>query len=290
MATLIRTIHRNQSLLYSRTDALTPLRTDFHGRRGRVDLPVLDRNVSGFPRTVRITAVISAVLVLIFLLNLLASPSARAVTLRGQTRQCPVLRFGSKGPCVAALQRQLDRENVQPLLEADGIFGELTVDAVKNFQRSRGLVADGIVGPRTAHALIALPSKPEPRSGPKKMIGSIINLTDIALFGVFILAALIIVSLGRRVRRIRVTAGGVVKLDVDFGPTEEEVQIAMMSSRVQLQAAVAASNNSALNPDIDMPSKVIEGRAERLLNYPPPPRREALPPPPPPSWLPSPSA
>jgi peptidoglycan hydrolase-like protein with peptidoglycan-binding domain len=36
----------------------------------------------------------------------------------------------------------------------DGIFGQKTNTAVKHFQGSKGLVADGIVGPLTWQALL----------------------------------------------------------------------------------------------------------------------------------------
>ena len=52
------------------------------------------------------------------------------------------LKRGSKGKEVVQLQQALK-------LYADGIFGPLTEDAVKEFQRKYGLVADGIVGPNT---------------------------------------------------------------------------------------------------------------------------------------------
>lgn len=57
-----------------------------------------------------------------------------------------VLRIGSKGPDVVKLQRLV---NVYP----DGIFGELTLEAVKAFQNDHGLFPDGIVGPKTWEAL-----------------------------------------------------------------------------------------------------------------------------------------
>ena len=53
-----------------------------------------------------------------------------------------VLRIGSKGPDVVKLQQLL-------YLKADGIFGQITLEAVKDFQRDNGLFPDGIVGPKT---------------------------------------------------------------------------------------------------------------------------------------------
>ena len=45
-------------------------------------------------------------------------------------------------------------------LEPDGVFGELTESAVKDFQRQNGLVDDGIVGVNTWRTLLCLPPYP----------------------------------------------------------------------------------------------------------------------------------
>ena len=57
-----------------------------------------------------------------------------------------VLKLGSKGNEVKLLQEKLN-------LKADGIFGPLTEEAVKDFQRSNGLEVDGIVGANTLSKL-----------------------------------------------------------------------------------------------------------------------------------------
>ena len=119
------------------------------------------------------------------------------------------------------------------------------------------------------------------------MIESVISLTDIVLVGVFILLILIVVTLGRRIKRIRVLAA-MVKVDVEFGPTAEELEVNRMRSQVESLIATAASNNSALGYDYT-PPKVIEGTAERVPSY-PPALFQALPAPPPPSWGSPPSA
>ncbi|HPG62686.1 MAG TPA: peptidoglycan-binding domain-containing protein [Casimicrobium sp.] len=64
------------------------------------------------------------------------------------------LQMGSNGPRVSALQSKLNSTLVpSPNLKVDGIFGMKTAQAVRAFQQRRGLVVDGIVGPKTAAAL-----------------------------------------------------------------------------------------------------------------------------------------
>jgi len=72
-----------------------------------------------------------------------AAPRTRGSVAHVDTR---FLKVGSRGPEVAALQRQLG-------LEPDGIFGQRTKRAVRGFQRAHGLTADGVVGPKTRAAL-----------------------------------------------------------------------------------------------------------------------------------------
>ncbi len=64
----------------------------------------------------------------------------------------PTIAPGATGTAVRRLQRALRRT---PDLEiaVDGEFGPKTEAAVKLFQQSTGLVADGVVGPRTWQAL-----------------------------------------------------------------------------------------------------------------------------------------
>jgi cell wall-associated NlpC family hydrolase len=62
------------------------------------------------------------------------------------TASSSLLRMGSRGTAVAALQRALG-------IGADGVFGPQTRRAVKRYQRAHGLAVDGVVGPATARAL-----------------------------------------------------------------------------------------------------------------------------------------
>jgi hypothetical protein len=58
----------------------------------------------------------------------------------------PLVKRGSTGPFVVEVQTVLD-------IRADGIFGPITEEAVKRFQRGAKLTVDGIVGPKTWQAM-----------------------------------------------------------------------------------------------------------------------------------------
>ena len=65
-----------------------------------------------------------------------------------------ILKRGDRGNDVTTLQYILSYiglfyENISPIAYIDGIFGSVTEDAVKQFQREFGLAADGIVGSAT---------------------------------------------------------------------------------------------------------------------------------------------
>lgn len=64
----------------------------------------------------------------------------------------PTLRRGSKGNHVVYLQKMLGAHLINPGPE-DGDFGPRVQRAVLQFQRSKGLAADGVVGPKTWAAL-----------------------------------------------------------------------------------------------------------------------------------------
>jgi len=62
-----------------------------------------------------------------------------------------LLTMGDRGPEVSTLQTRLNVFGAG--LEVDGVFGTGTRAAVVAFQRSKGLTADGVVGPKTREAL-----------------------------------------------------------------------------------------------------------------------------------------
>ena len=63
----------------------------------------------------------------------------------------PTLHKGDKGESVELLQELLILHNYP--VKVDGIFGDVTDDAVRKFQLSKALPIDGIVGPRTWSSL-----------------------------------------------------------------------------------------------------------------------------------------
>lgn len=66
----------------------------------------------------------------------------------GGNRSYPTLKTGSKGDIVNYLQYKLLSRLYNPGT-IDGIFGNNTTTAVKQFQKDNGLSVDGIVGPKT---------------------------------------------------------------------------------------------------------------------------------------------
>jgi cell wall-associated NlpC family hydrolase len=81
----------------------------------------------------------------------------------------PTLQQGATGSAVVELQQLLTRAGYSPGA-ADGHFGAMTKTAVMNFQRARGLTADGIVGPMTWAALRASTPAPAPVGGLREKI------------------------------------------------------------------------------------------------------------------------
>lgn len=74
-----------------------------------------------------------------------------------------LLKLGSKGPKVTALQNRLAALGYRPGV-ADGVYGASTASAVLAFQKHEGLGRDGVAGPQLEAAL-SHPSGAGPRSG-----------------------------------------------------------------------------------------------------------------------------
>ncbi|MFP2930115.1 peptidoglycan-binding domain-containing protein [Pyxidicoccus sp. 3LG] len=82
------------------------------------------------------------------------SSAARTTLTAASAPSKPTLKRGASGPSVKALQQALAGAGFSPGA-VDGQFGPKTEAAVKSFQRAKGLVADGIVGPKTWAKLTA---------------------------------------------------------------------------------------------------------------------------------------
>jgi len=77
--------------------------------------------------------------------------SAPAPKPPASTGATPTLKQGASGAAVKNLQTRLRAHGYN--VSVDGAFGPATASAVKQFQSSKGLSADGIVGPKTWAAL-----------------------------------------------------------------------------------------------------------------------------------------
>jgi hypothetical protein len=64
----------------------------------------------------------------------------------------PSLGEGTNGEAARTIQYLLRHHGAD--LDADGDYGPVTAEAVRAFQRARGLIVDGVVGPQTWEALI----------------------------------------------------------------------------------------------------------------------------------------
>lgn len=63
-----------------------------------------------------------------------------------------IYKIGSKGEMVKKIQKALAGAGLAVI--ADGIYGRITAEAVKAFQKENGLTADGIAGPATLAKLL----------------------------------------------------------------------------------------------------------------------------------------
>lgn len=99
---------------------------------------------------------------------LVAVLGAGAVAMSGSSNRSPetILREGSRGQDVIALQRELQELGYDPVY-VDGQYGPLTASAVRAFQQDSGLVVDGEVGPETRRVMRqALERRGSPAANP----------------------------------------------------------------------------------------------------------------------------
>ncbi len=100
-----------------------------------------------------------------------ALSAVRSTQVRSFVSSSPVLRQGAKGAAVTQLQQKLRAHGYN--LSVDGDFGPRTAEAVRGFQRAKGLGVDGVVGPKTWAALNGggSVSHPAPSGGGARVTG-----------------------------------------------------------------------------------------------------------------------
>lgn len=79
-----------------------------------------------------------------------------------------ILKRGSRGADVIDLQKRLYAAGQH--IAADGVYGEITERAVRNFQSQNGLSVDGIAGPKTFEMLQKITGKPANTGGSGRTI------------------------------------------------------------------------------------------------------------------------
>ncbi|MDO5645882.1 MAG: peptidoglycan-binding protein [Dermabacter sp.] len=114
-----------------------------------------------------------------------SAPAPQASAPAAPSSGTPTVRQGSRGGAVSSLQTLLNQRGAS--LRVDGIFGRGTNSAVRSFQSSAGLTADGIAGPKTwsalqggssASAAPAAPSAPAPSQSSGFNGASIVALAE----------------------------------------------------------------------------------------------------------------
>jgi peptidoglycan hydrolase-like protein with peptidoglycan-binding domain len=96
-------------------------------------------------------------------LTVMSTPVAHASGT--STRSATMPRLGDRGESVRTLQRALIAAGIAVRGGADGIFGQSTQSALRNFQSAKGLVASGEIDPSTAFLLGLGPSPAFPKRG-----------------------------------------------------------------------------------------------------------------------------
>ncbi len=106
---------------------------------------------------------------------------------RNNLSNYPLLKIGSRGNFVYLLQFIL-KENYSYNLSVDGIFGNATLSAVRDFQNNNSLTVDGLVGNNTWKTLLSLPPYPLLRQGDSgayvKLLQQLLESNLIAVNGI----------------------------------------------------------------------------------------------------------
>ncbi|MGB7316111.1 MAG: peptidoglycan-binding protein, partial [Nodosilinea sp.] len=159
------------------------------------------------------------------------------------------------GPDVQQVQAALGRWGQQ--ITADGVFGPATKQAIEQFQRSQGLIADGIVGPQTWAFLQRQPAQQLPSPAP----GPLLRLTNPFTTGDPV----------RTLQQALARTGIAIAADGVFGPASDRAVRQFQASRglvadgiVGPQTWAFLQNQSAPTPPAPTTPAVI--RVLRLAN------------------------
>ena len=88
--------------------------------------------------------------------------------------------YGSTGSAVSALQEKLNANGYR--LEVDGVFGNETKKAVKDYQKKKGLQVDGIAGTETWGSLLKSPAASDGPTTGKQVLSGVSDETYDRLF------------------------------------------------------------------------------------------------------------
>jgi N-acetylmuramoyl-L-alanine amidase len=148
-------LHRDQAALATRVSAAMAQAGGFidRGQKLRTNLSFLNR-MQRPAIMLEVCFVDSATDVQLYRANIDSICRAVADSIAGGSTSPPAagarptIRNGSRGDAVREAQHLLNR-HISAGLTTDGIFGNLTDAAVRQFQIERGLAVDGIIGPIT---------------------------------------------------------------------------------------------------------------------------------------------
>ena len=138
-----------------------------------------------------------------------ATPAVTAPTTDAVPTITRVLHFGSTGADVVLLQKYLTTAGHS--VTADGMFGNLTLNAVKAFQAKAGLAADGVFGPASNKALTAVAGTPAAVKADVVTTASLVNNIESFKKGISADGAWIISTLGDLVSKEELVLTGTFK-------------------------------------------------------------------------------
>lgn len=128
----------------------------------------------------------------------------------------PTLSRGSRGDCVRFLQQSLNTL-IGSGLVVDGIFGQLTQDAVVDYQQLNNLRVDGIVGTQTwnsiSQELYGQPAQPQTRQLPGYNLPPLpggTGLTEVDIQGLLVRFANFLIAAGVILAIITIVVSGIM--------------------------------------------------------------------------------